>query len=67
MISKVIKVWTLKPTLLLFWCIILPITHTDGIVIPDNANVDCYYDAFNEANITSLLIGERGHSRKTSQ
>ena len=33
-----------------------------GIVIPDNANVDCYYDAFNEANITSLLIGERGHS-----
>ena len=32
------------------------------IVIPDNANVDCYYDAFNEANITSLLIGERGHS-----
>ena len=27
--------------------------------MPDDANVDCYYDAFEEKNLTSMMIDER--------
>ena len=30
-----------------------------GFEMPDDANVDCYYDAFKENNLTSLMIDER--------
>ena len=27
--------------------------------MPDDANVDCYYDAFKENNLTAMMIDER--------
>ena len=32
--------------------------------MPDDANVDCYYDAFKENNLTAMMIDERA-LRKT--
>ena len=38
--------------------------YINGFEMPDDANVDCYYDAFKENNLTAMMIDERA-LRKT--